>query len=134
MHSYDTLTDYTIIYNGLLYILNQACVRKSIRSRGYYSTLNALILLSGVSRIGTLFYDPYNSLCRLPRALGYISLHISSPCLTSTFLLLFVVLMKLTQPKIAARRIFSPIVLISVVAFNFVLGVGADLIAAYLHR
>ena len=132
------------IFSGLCALMSLAmiiilsCQSKSLH-RGYYVALSVLILTFSAIRTVTFAMNPYNVTDSFHDSLQNFVINISLPTLTSAFGFLFGAILKTTKFKRVSDRVFKTWVLISVMVFNLVLTIVADVVvglyldAGYLH-
>ena len=101
-------------------------------SRAYYITMELLVVIAGTGRAFYLLFDVYATRPILPKIIGQLSKFVNFPSITSGFILLFAVLMRLTKMQVASHRLFRPLALFSIVTFNYIFGMAADFLAVNL--
>lgn len=101
-------------------------------SKGYFISLNVLMLIFGVSRAFYMFMDAYNSHGKLPTWLAYYLQTISFPCLTAAFSILFFALVRTTRMSAMPQRVFSAVLLVIVIVLHFILVFATDFVVGYL--
>ncbi|XP_013420026.1 proline-rich transmembrane protein 4-like [Lingula anatina] len=118
---------------ALISIVNviRLLLMQRLKSKAFFIAMNTLMFIMGLFRTCYFFVDAYNSNNSFPAALAYFSISVTLPCLTSAFILLFVMLTKLLSFKLASPKIVNGRVIITVIVFNFVLAITADLVTGY---
>lgn len=93
--------------------------------------LNILIIFQCVLRALYLLIDPYNMNETYHPVLSYFLYSTAFPCLTSAFSILFYALLLATKMKMLSSKIQKSSVLISIIAFHFVLSIATDFVVGF---
>lgn len=92
-------------------------------------------LMVALCTFGRLFYlitNAYGSKQLVPKIVSLILKFAMFPCITSSFILLFTIFLRLTKVQLVARNIFKPWLIVLIIFINFLLGYTADIIAVTL--
>ncbi|XP_048738546.2 uncharacterized protein LOC125653236 [Ostrea edulis] len=104
---------------------------KHLLSKNYFMVLNILIICKCVLRAVYLLIDPYNMHGTYHAVLSYFLYSTAFPCLTSAFSILFYALLLATKMKVLSSKIQKSSVLISIIAFHFVLSIATDFVVGF---
>ncbi|XP_023932377.1 uncharacterized protein LOC106170375 [Lingula anatina] len=95
-------------------------------------TLNALLVVFGLSRSVALYTDPYGAYAMMPFAAVRLLWSVGYPCLTAAFTLVLMVLLETTKKTATTSPAFrKPSVILSFIGAHFVLVICSDVIVYY---
>ena len=95
-------------------------------SRNYFVSLNLFLVIIGLLRPIWLFHDPYNENLTWPRPIAYVLVDTGLPCMTSSFAVLFLALLKATQIELVSPAFQSAKALGIFCGLHFGLSIGVD--------
>lgn len=112
--------------------LSLVALRRRIKSHCRYVALNSLLLLLGLSRAVYLLFERYESLQTFPTPLSRLLFGVAFPCLTSSYSLIQLVVMRVTKvPTSNEKRMRSYTILAFVITSHFSVVIVVDVTVAY---
>ncbi|CAL8110429.1 unnamed protein product [Orchesella dallaii] len=118
LHSYGfACMFFFLAFYAFFSILN---LRSQLSTRPYMSTINSFLCLLGICRSGVLFIDPYGLQKTLPILLGSLLWELGYPCLISSFSLIQIAFLQLTQLDLGPERLRKKTCLSVVITVHFV--------------
>ncbi|KAK2163352.1 hypothetical protein LSH36_81g05026, partial [Paralvinella palmiformis] len=140
--TYGASFDFHIYLFGVLFaflaIYTLVCMvllrrKQNLLSKGYFMSLNAMLLVIGVTRSIYLLIDGYDSRDRFPRVVSYILINVTFPCITSAFSVLFMALLRATKMQLMTRRIQKITILLVVIGAHFFFSILVDVIVSVTY-
>ncbi|XP_023338915.1 uncharacterized protein LOC111709480 [Eurytemora carolleeae] len=125
-----------IYFSGVLFVLLALYCTISICrlnlfsrlfSRGFFLSLNLCMLVVGVSRGVFLLWDAYNEAGSLYAPIAYILLNIGYPCITSSFAILFLALLRVTQVELLSPSVQTPRALSIFCCVHLLISISLDI-------
>ncbi|KAK3101697.1 hypothetical protein FSP39_005586 [Pinctada imbricata] len=102
--------------------------KKHLLSKNYFMVLNLLIIFKCVLRAIYLLVDPFNINNTFHAVISYFLYSTAFPCITAAFSILFYALLLATKMKVLSAKIQKISVLITIIAFHFVLSLATDIV------
>ncbi|GFO40489.1 proline-rich transmembrane protein 4-like [Plakobranchus ocellatus] len=100
-------------------------------SRGYFLSLNLLMLGLCATRAFYLLYDSYNSEDTFPISVNYFLYSIAFPCLSAAFSVLLYALLKATNMQLVSPSVQRLPVLLFIIVIHFGLSLASDLLVGH---
>ncbi|GAB6024179.1 hypothetical protein CHUAL_008882 [Chamberlinius hualienensis] len=122
---------FMLAFYAFFSILN---LRAQLATRPYMSSINVFLCLLGVSRATCFLVDPYDSKGILPEAIGSITWDLAIPCLISSFSLIQLAFLQLTQLKLGPTKMRSKSFVSLVISSHFFFIIASDIIRTFQEK
>ena len=129
MHTYGFGVCYALL--SLYCIIVLVHLRRRLRIQQYILIINGILLILSVCRAVYLFLDPYESVGVLPVPLLRVMYGVPYPCLTSSFSLVQMVVMRITKVRMGPQKFHNYRVLAAVITTHFTVVIVIDITVAY---
>ncbi|CAG7819187.1 unnamed protein product [Allacma fusca] len=106
-------------------------LRSQLSTRPYMSTINSFLCLLGVSRAAGLFIDPYGLMKIMPAFMGALLWDLGFPCLISSFSLIQIAFLQLTQLDIGPEKFRKKTCLSVIITVHFVTVIASAIYATF---
>lgn len=131
IHVYVFAVAFAVLALAAAYLLTKR--KQGQFKRRYFSSLEVLLFILGVTRFFSLVLDPYgsNDPVMLPSPLQRVLFGLALPCLLSAFSLIFLTLMEASKVRFVHRNVMTWKVIAALCASHFILNTLGDLLVAY---
>jgi hypothetical protein len=131
IHVYGVGIAFAVIGLYALICVIRLTQQRNLLSKGYFISLNAMLLVLCVSRAVFLLVDGYNSANTFHPIVAYLLYSLGFPSLTSAFSILFLALLRTLKMEIMSPKIQSARTLIAIISVHFSISVLTDMILGY---